>query len=102
MARPDLHRNADCTSLVRDARLVRIADILSAVLRPSIRLLAKPLQREPPVGRTKLGGRPDLAAGMLWPTCLIDLPKPSHAFLKAHPDERRLPPDNVVHLAFVS
>lgn len=101
MARPDQHRNADCTSIVRDPRLGRIAGELTAALRPSIRLLATPLQHEPPVGRTKLGGRPDLAAGTPWPTCRIDLPKPSDNFLKARPDERHLPADGIVHLAFV-
>jgi hypothetical protein len=29
------------------------------------------------------------------------MPTPSEAFLEAHPDERRLPPDGIVHLAFV-
>lgn len=87
--------------LVNDDRLARIANELSAVLRPSIRLLAKPYKREPPVGRTKLGGRPDLPVGTPWPTCHIELPKPSDAFLETRPDERRLPPDGIVHLAFV-
>lgn len=101
MSQRDPHRNADCTPLVRDVRLARIADELSALLRPGIRLLATPLEADPPVGRTKLGGCPDLAAGTPWPTCRIEMPEPSGAFLKAHPDEPRLPPGGIVHLAFV-
>lgn len=101
MARLDHIATPDCTPLFRDARLARIADELSAVIRPSIRLLAEPLQAERPVGRTKLGGRPDLAAGIPWPTCRIEMPEPSDAFLTAYPNERRLPPDGIVHLAFV-
>jgi uncharacterized protein YwqG len=101
MARPDQHRNADCTPLVRDPSLARIADELAAVARASIRLLATPLDDDPPIGRSKLGGRPDLPAGTPWPTCRIEMPAPSDAFLKARPDERRLPPGGIVHLSFV-
>ena len=101
MTQPDPHRNADCTPLVRDPQLARIADDLAAVARPSIRLLATPLEDDPPVGRSKLGGRPDLPAGTPWPTCRIEMPAPSAAFVAANPDKPRLPPDAIVHLSFV-
>lgn len=101
MARLDPHRDADCTPLLRDPGLARVADELAAVLRPSIRLLAEPLDGDPPVGRSKLGGRPDLAAGTPWPTCRIRMPEPSDAFLSAYPHEPRLPPGGIVPLAFV-
>lgn len=101
MAQPDPHRDADCTPLVRDPQLARVADALAAVARPSIRLLATPAEDDMPPGRSRLGGRPDLPPGTPWPTCRIQMPAPSEAFLNARPDERRLPPDGIVHLSFV-
>ncbi len=102
MPGPPPERVADGSSIPADQRLKRVSDQLTALLRPSIRLMLAPDAGPPPVGATKLGGRPDLPADTPWPTCRIEMPAPSEAFLKARPLERRLPADGIVHLAFVA
>ena len=101
MPRSQQSRNADCSAIPDDPRLVRVADELATLFRPSIRLLTEPGTVQLPAGATRLGGRPDLPPDTPWPTCHIDMPAPSDAFLKARPRERRVPEDGIVHLAFV-
>src|SRR5262245_9213006 len=45
-------------------------DVVRAVVSrmlPSIRLVARPLADEPPLGASRIGGCPDLPRGMKWP-----------------------------------
>jgi len=54
----------------RQRGLVRVADQLSSLLTPSIRLKARAVPEEKlGVGSTHLGGTPDFAPGMSWPDC---------------------------------
>jgi uncharacterized protein YwqG len=51
------------------AGLAHHADALLALARPSIRLVSSPVSSEDEIaiGASKLGGRPDVPAGFVWP-----------------------------------
>lgn len=52
-----------------NARLPRIADKITSLLRYSIRMKARSTQEnELAIGITKIGGRPDMPPGIAWPT----------------------------------
>jgi uncharacterized protein YwqG len=60
--------NAKLQAAVKAAGLARLAPVLDRLVRPSVRLRAT-LAREAqmPIGASKLGGLPDLPAGVTWP-----------------------------------
>ena len=103
MARtPDEHKSADCRIMLEDSRLEGVTDKLCLLLRNGIRILATEATRDIPIGQSKLGGCPDLPAGVSWPTVKIEIPTPTEAFLRSEPDLPRLPPDGIVSLPFVA
>lgn len=55
-------------SKLTDSRLARVAQDLSAMLQPAIRLETLACREdELPLGSTRIGGRPDLADDVVWP-----------------------------------
>lgn len=42
---------------------------LKAVMKPSLRLRTQPLEGEPTIGESRIGGLPDLSKETIWPTC---------------------------------
>jgi len=60
--------NEELHAAFLSAGVGRLAPVLDRLARPSIRLLAAPAQESLlPVGASKLGGLPDLPAGVAWP-----------------------------------
>ena len=56
-------------SKLSDSRLCRVAKDLLAMLQPAIRLQTFPCgEDELPLGSTRIGGRPDLADNVVWPS----------------------------------
>jgi uncharacterized protein YwqG len=56
-------------SKLSDSRLSRVAKDLAAMLQPAIRLLTLPCEDEElPPGSTRIGGKPDLADNIVWPS----------------------------------
>ena len=66
----------EAIDLIRQSRLAERIHELAPLLRPSIRLLLDARVGETePIGRTRLGGDPDLPAGFAWPTWAATVPR---------------------------
>ena len=65
----------DCRRMLDDPRLSAAKPQLEPLLRNAIRIFTSPAKREPPVGTSKIGGRPDLPNDFEWPTIQLALPK---------------------------
>jgi hypothetical protein len=64
------YQDAQVAAAARAAGFAHIGDRVAAVSRPTV-LVTRRLLRRPPValGTSRLGGNPDLPAGVPWPRC---------------------------------
>jgi hypothetical protein len=64
------YRDAEVAAAARAAGFAHVADRAGAVSRPTVLLTRRLLRRSPAaLGTTRLGGNPDLPAGVAWPRC---------------------------------
>lgn len=96
--------NAGVEKILNDRRLQRVAEKLKGLVRNAIRVQAQPLDTDPPIGASRLGGRPDLPPDMAWPTGRADFSPPTEEFRRDHPQQYHYyaPADGVVSLPFVA
>lgn len=60
-----MHPNAK--HLLAEHNLTRYAALLEESLKPAVRFSVSPMTSDPPVGASRVGGRPDLPPGFQWP-----------------------------------
>lgn len=75
--------------------------VIKSATRTAVRLHATP-KDDVAVGRSKVGGLPDLPAGLAWPTTRYPLPRKRPIIARYTPGEPPMPEDGVVPLTFLA